>query len=52
MILWDSIFGTDWFKDRMKEKAASVGFAATAATISTPYTRPQDGNRWGAGRTG
>ncbi len=52
MALWDSIFGTAWFKERIEEKAAALGVTATAAAIQAPYARPADGNRLGAVRTG
>jgi hypothetical protein len=52
MALWDAIFGTTWFKERITEKAAALGVTATAASIQAPYARPADGNRLGAVRTG
>jgi len=52
MQLWDQVFGTKWFSDRLQENAATLGFTAATVAASTPYRRPDDGNRWGSGRSG
>lgn len=46
MKIWGQIFGTDWFSQRLIEKAASIGFGA-GGTFNPSFTRPTDAGRWG-----